>query len=195
MPIALFSTYDKSKILKFATKLSKMNWHFMATGGTARVLRDAGIEVKSISDFTGSPEILDGSVKTLHPAVYAGILAKPTPNHLSDLARVNANMIDLVVVDLRPFRMVAADSTQTHEAIVDAIDVGGTELVRAAAKNYDRVAVIVDLEGQSLVLKDLSAAGVISEKTREALAIRAFRYVSNYDGRIAEYLEEHKGQG
>jgi len=195
MPIALFSAYDKSKILKFATTLSEMNWHFMATSGTARVLRNAGITVKSITDFTGSPEILDGKVKTLHPAVYAGILAKPTPDHLSDLARVNANMIDLVVIDLLPFRAIAADSTQTHEAIVDAIDVGGTELVRAAAKNYERVAVVIDSEGQSLVLNDLSVTGAISDKTREILAIRAFRYISDYDGRIAEYLEEHKGQG
>ena len=195
MTIALFSAYDKSKILKFATIISKMNWHFMATGGTARVLREAGITVKSISDFTGSPEILNGSVKTLHPAVYAGILAKLTPNHLSDLARVNANMIDLVVIDLRPFSTFADDSTQTHEAIIDAIDVGGTELVRAAAKNYERVAVVVDLEGQSLVLNDLSVTGAISEETREILAIRAFRYVSDYDGRIAEYLKKHKGQG
>ena len=195
MPIALFSAYDKSKILKFATILSEMNWHFMATSGTARVLRNAGITVKSITDFTGSPEILDGKVKTLHPAVYAGILAKPTPDHLSDLARVNANMIDLVVIDLLPFRAIAADSTQTHEAIVDAIDVGGTELVRAAAKNYERVAVVIDSEGQSLVLNDLSVTGAISDKTREILAIRAFRYISDYDGRIAEYLEEHKGQG
>lgn len=195
MPIALFSAYDKSKILKFATTLSEMNWHFMATGGTARVLRDAGIAVKSITDFTGSPEILDGRVKTLHPAVYAGILAKPIPSHLSDLARVNANMIDLVVIDLLPFRAVAADSTQTHEAIVDAIDVGGAELVRAAAKNYERVAVVIDSEGQSLVLNDLSVTGAISAKTRETLAIRAFRYVSDYDGRVAEYLEEHRQQG
>ncbi len=195
MPIALFSAYDKSKILKFATTLSEMNWHFMATSGTARVLRNAGITVKSITDFTGSPEILDGKVKTLHPAVYAGILAKPTPDHLSDLARVNANMIDLVVIDLLPFRAIAADSTQTHEAIVDAIDVGGAELVSAAAKNYERVAVVIDSEGQSLVLNDLSVTGAISDKTREILAIRAFRYISDYDGRIAEYLEEHKGQG
>ncbi len=195
MPIALFSAYNKSKILKFAMKLSEMNWYFMATRGTAHALRAAGITVESITDFTGSPEILDGQVKTLHPAVYAGILAKPTPDHLSDLARVNANMIDLVVIDLRPFRAVAADGTQTHEAIIDAIDVGGAELVRAAAKNYERVAVIVDSEGQSLILNDLSMTGAISGKTREALAIRAFQYVSDYDRFIAEYLEEHKGQG
>ena len=192
MPTALLSAYDKSTILDFAQQLSKAHWHLMATEGTARVLREAGLSVESITAFTGSPEILNGRVKTLHPAIYAGILAKATPEHLSDLAQVHANLIDLVVIGLLPFEACVADGTFSHDDIINNIDVGGTELVRAAAKNYDRVAVVVDPADQKLVLADLEKSGNITADTRETLAIRAFQYVADYDQQVAAYLRKHQ---
>jgi len=194
MPTALFSAYDKSSILELAKKLSQANWHLMATEGTAHVLRAAGLTVKSLTAFTGSPEILDGRVKTLHPAIYAGILAKATPEHLSDLAQVNANLIDLVVIGLMPFDKLVNHPDSSHGEIINHIDVGGTELVRAAGKNYERVAVVVDPEDQNLVIKDLEESGRISGETRELLAIRAFKFVANYDQQVARYLEIHRAQ-
>lgn len=194
MPTALLSAYDKSTILEFAQQLSKARWHLMATEGTARVLREAGLAVESITAFTGSPEILDGRVKTFHPAIYAGILAKATPEHLSDLAQVHANLIDLVVIGLLPFEACVADGTFSHADIINNIDVGGTELVRAAAKNYDRVAVVVDPADQKLVLADLEQTGNVTAITRETLAIRAFQYIANYDQQVAAYLRKNQSR-
>jgi phosphoribosylaminoimidazolecarboxamide formyltransferase/IMP cyclohydrolase len=186
MPTALFSVYDKPGTLPFAQALAEMGWRLMASEGTARAYGDAGLVVDSIAAFTGSPEILDGRVKTFHPAVYAGILAQAVPEHFSDLAQVNAALIDLVMVDLPP---VQEPSDTDTTGLIERINVGGVELLRAAAKNFRRVTAIVDPEDQTSVLSELRENGQCALKTRKLLAVKAFRCVSAYDARVADILE------
>jgi phosphoribosylaminoimidazolecarboxamide formyltransferase/IMP cyclohydrolase len=158
----------------------------MASEGTAQAFRAAGLTVDSIAAFTGSPEILDGRVKTFHPAVYAGILAQAIPEHFSDLAQVNAALIDLVMVDLPIFK----DQPETDPSqMIESINVGGVELLRAAAKNFRRVTVIVDPADQLDVLAELRKKGQSCRETRKRLAVKAFRRVSAYDAQVADILE------
>lgn len=189
MPTALFSVYDKEKNLPFARALAQMNWRILASDGTARAFTAAGLAVISISALTGSPEVLDGRVKTFHPAIYAGILARAKPEHFSDLARVQAVLIDLVMVDLPSF----PHPNLRYDDMVENINVGGAELLRAAAKNYQRVTAIVDPEDQTGVLAELRAQGQTELSTRKALAVKAFRRISAYDAQVADTLENSEG--
>jgi phosphoribosylaminoimidazolecarboxamide formyltransferase/IMP cyclohydrolase len=186
MPTALFSVYDKERHLPFAAELSQLGWRLMASEGTARALRAAGLQVDSVAAFTGSPEILDGRVKTFHPAVYAGILAQARPQDFSDLARVNAALIDLVVVDLP---LVQPQPGHEPAALIESINVGGVELLRAAAKNFRRVTVVVDPTDMPQVLAEIRSAGQCGTATRKRLAVKAFRHVAAYDAGAADVLE------
>ncbi len=185
---ALLSVSDKHGLVEFAQTLNAMGVELTASGGTARVLEQAGLPVRSIEALTGSPEILDGRVKTLHPRVHGGILARDNAHDRADLAAIGAEMIDLVVVNLYPFQKTVA---QTHVALEDAIeniDIGGVALIRAAAKNFNRVAVVCDPADYAAVLADIGRHGAVAQETREALARKAFAHTAAYDSAIRDYL-------
>ncbi len=184
---ALISVSDKNGLDRLGRGLEDSGWSILSTGGTARALKEAGCHPREVSDFTGFPEILDGRVKTLHPKVFAGILAAPTPEHRAQLAEMDLPEIDVVVVNLYPFRETAAADGVTLDQAVEQIDIGGPSLVRAAAKNHARVAVLVDPEDYDDFLRDL-AAGEISQETRQRLAIKAYRHTAAYDAAISTHL-------
>jgi phosphoribosylaminoimidazolecarboxamide formyltransferase/IMP cyclohydrolase len=142
MPTALLSVYDKTELETLAKGLSLLGWEMLASGGTAQAIRQLGLEVKDIASYTGSPEILGGRVKTLHPSVHGGILARNTSRDAEDLALIHAVPIDLVVVNLYPFEDTLKKEGVTHSEIIENIDIGGVALIRAAAKNYERVTVL-----------------------------------------------------
>ncbi len=185
---ALLSVSNKEGLLEFARGLSGLGITLYATGGTERLLHEAGIAVRPLEDLTGFPEILDGRVKTLHPHVHAGILARrDEPRHLEQLAERGLSLIDLVVVNLYPFRetlTAGADAVQAQEAI----DVGGVALLRAAAKNYAHVLAVVRANDYSAVLEELRRPGGIRPAFRRHLAAIAFAHTAAYDAAIAEHL-------
>jgi phosphoribosylaminoimidazolecarboxamide formyltransferase/IMP cyclohydrolase len=185
--LALISVSDKRGLEVLGPKLEGLGWQLLSTGGTARSLAEAGCEVVGVGDHTGFPEMLDGRVKTLHPRVFAGILAAPTDAHSAQLAEHEIPAIDLVVVNLYPFReTVAREGVALGEA-VEQIDIGGPSLIRAAAKNHARVAVVIDPADYPAVLAELADGGV-TEETRRELAVKAFRHTAAYDAAIASYL-------
>lgn len=188
MPQALLSVYDKTGLPEFAGGLARLGWSILASGGTSRTLRDSGIAVEEIADYTGAPEILGGRVKTLHPAVHGGILARASGSDLADIARLGYKAIDLVVVDLYPFEKTVADPVCAYAEAVEQIDIGGVALIRAAAKNHERVAVVCDVADYARVLSEIEAAGAVSEATRKALAAKAFARTSAYDAAIGAWL-------
>ena len=184
---ALISVSDKRGLDGLGQGLAQLGWSVLSTGGTASALREAGCEVTEVGDHTGFPEILGGRVKTLHPKVFAGILAAPTPDHEAQIAELGIPRIDLVVVNLYPFReTVARDGVSLAEA-VEKIDIGGPSLLRAAAKNHARVAVVVDPDDYDSVLSELRDGG-IGEATRRRLALKAFRHTAAYDAAISCHL-------
>ncbi len=185
--IALISVSDKRGLDRLGPVLVASGWTLLSTGGTARALRELGCPVVEVSEHTGSPEILDGRVKTLHPKVFAGILAAPTADHRAQLVTAGVPEIDLVVVNLYPFRQSVARSDATLEECVEQIDIGGPSLLRAAAKNNARVTVVVDPDDYETVLGEL-AAGAVSTGTRQALAVKAYRHTAGYDAAIAAHL-------
>jgi phosphoribosylaminoimidazolecarboxamide formyltransferase/IMP cyclohydrolase len=189
MPTALFSVSDKSGLIEFAQGLQTLGWHFIASGGTAQAIRDAGLEITDVADYTGSPEILKGRVKTLHPAVHGGILARNTSDDAADLARIHAVPIDLVVVNLYPFQQTIERSDPTLEEAIENIDIGGVALIRAAAKNYERVTVLIDPSDYPKVLQELETNGTVSLETRSNLSRKAFSLTAQYDTAIAAYLD------
>ncbi len=144
MPTALLSVSDKSGLVDLAHQLTKLGWHLLASGGTATAIQKAGLEVQDVASYTGSPEILGGRVKTLHPAVHGGILARETVSDQTDLTRIHARLIDLVVVNLYPFQKTVNKPDVKLSDAIENIDIGGVALIRAAAKNYERVAVVTD---------------------------------------------------
>jgi phosphoribosylaminoimidazolecarboxamide formyltransferase/IMP cyclohydrolase len=185
--LALISVSDKRGINLLGPQLEEMGWRLLSTGGTARSLVEAGCDVVKVGDHTGFPEILDGRVKTLHPRVFAGILAAPTDAHETQLAEHEIPAIDLVFVNLYPFReTVAREGVRLDEA-VEQIDIGGPSLLRAAAKNHARVAVVVDPADYPMILKELADGGV-AEATRRELAVKAYRHTAAYDAAIAAHL-------
>jgi phosphoribosylaminoimidazolecarboxamide formyltransferase/IMP cyclohydrolase len=188
MPQALFSVYDKTGLSEFAGGLARLGWSILASGGTSRTLRDSGITVEEIADYTGAPEILGGRVKTLHPAVHGGILARASGGDLADIARLGYKAIDLVVVDLYPFEKTVADPACAYADAVEQIDIGGVALLRAAAKNHERVAVVCDVADYGRVLGEIEASGAVSEATRKALAAKAFAHTAAYDTAIGAWL-------
>jgi len=185
---ALLSVSDKTNLLDFARTLYYYNVELIASGGTARFLRQAGLPVTSVEQLTGLPEMLDGRVKTLHPMIFAGILARDTADDRADLARMNAQMIDLVVVNLYPFQKTVAQRFVTLRDAIEHIDIGGVALLRAAAKNFERVAVVCDPADYGLILNDLARHGSVSLETREVLALKAFAHTAAYDAAIRDYL-------
>ena len=185
---ALLSVSDKSNLVAFAQALHGAHVELIASGGTARLLQEAGLPVTTIEALTESPEILDGRVKTLHPRVHGGILARDTDADRADLARVGTDMIDLVVVNLYPFQKTVAQKFVTLDDAIENIDIGGVALIRAAAKNYSRVAVVCDPADYELVLRDISQSGAVSRETREVLALKAFAHTASYDSAIRDYL-------
>jgi phosphoribosylaminoimidazolecarboxamide formyltransferase/IMP cyclohydrolase len=186
-PMALISVSDKKDIDDLGRALTRLGWTLLSTGGTAKALREAGCEVTEVSQHTGFPEILDGRVKTLHPKIFAGILAAPTEDHAKQLRRQDIPEIDMVVVNLYPFReTVAREGVGLGEA-VEQIDIGGPSLIRAAAKNHARVTVLVDPEDYAEVLAEL-AGGALGDETRRRLAVKAYRHTGAYDAHIAAHL-------
>jgi phosphoribosylaminoimidazolecarboxamide formyltransferase/IMP cyclohydrolase len=172
----------------FAQALAGWDWELIASGGTAKTLRQAGLDVRDVADVTGAPEMLGGRVKTLHPAIHAGILARDIPKDQSDLAARDFEMIDLVVCNLYPFQETAAQKGVTVEGAVEQIDIGGVTLLRAAAKNFSRVIVVCTPADYDEVLAGLRA-GEMGLDERRRLATKAFAHTRDYDTAIAAYLE------
>ncbi len=185
---ALLSVTDKSGLADFARGLSQLGWELISTGGTARLLRDAGLEVKDVSDVTGFPEMLDGRVKTIHPRVAAGILARRSaPAHMAALAEHGIGTIDMVVVNLYEFEKAAAKPNAAIEDLIENIDIGGPTMIREAAKNFEDVAVVTSVVDYDAVLTELRAGG-LSLKTRWQLARKAFSTTARYDAAITARL-------
>ncbi len=188
MPKALLSVSDKTGIVQLAQGLTALGWELISTGGTARALREAGLAVRDVSDLTGHPEMMDGRIKTLHPAVHAGLLARR--EHAGDMDALQAQgyaPIDLVCVNLYPFANAAARGAPLHEAI-EQIDIGGPTMLRSAAKNYAAVLVLVDPADYTRALNALRATAV-DDTLRLELATKVFAHTAAYDAAIAGYLE------
>ncbi len=184
---ALLSVSDKTGLLDLARGLQALGASLVASGGTAKSLASAGLAVIPVSDLTGFPDLLDGRVKTLHPAVHGPILARPTPAHLAELERLGMVPIDLVVCNLYPFEQTVAAAHVSEADAVEQIDIGGVTLLRAAAKNFERVAVVVDPADYEMVLAALQGEG-LSLDQRRALTLKAFRHTAAYDAAISTYL-------
>ena len=193
---ALLGVSDKTGLVDFARGLHEAGIEMIATGGTARILGDAGLPVRQVSDVTGAPEMLDGRVKTLHPAVHAGILARrDRPEHLRALEEHGYATIDLVVVNLYPFASAVASGAD-RETVVENIDIGGPTMIRAAAKNSDSVAVVVSPSQYPAVLGEIRETGDVSLATRRRLAADAFAHVAAYDTQVADWLaRDRPGEG
>ena len=194
MTAAVISVSNKAGICQFASSLAQMGFAIYSTGGTQRALLAGGVSVSTISDLTGFPEILDGRVKTLHPRLYGGILARrDVPGHMKELAENELMRIDLVCVNLYPFAETVARADVPLADALENIDIGGPSLVRAAAKNFLHVLVVVDPDDYALVLDRLSGHGGLAAlplDLRRSLAAKAFQHVSSYDTAIAQYLRE-----
>ena len=184
---ALISVSDKTGLETFASELRLLGWDLIASGGTAKALRTAGLDVAEVSDVTGFPEILGGRVKTLHPAIHGGILARRTPEHLAELDAHGLAPIDLVVCNLYPFQDTVADPETTEAEAVEQIDIGGVTLLRAAAKNFASVLVVCDPGDYPRLLDELRAGGP-DEDARRWLALKAFQHTASYDAAIAGWL-------
>ncbi|MDR2209432.1 MAG: bifunctional phosphoribosylaminoimidazolecarboxamide formyltransferase/IMP cyclohydrolase, partial [Azoarcus sp.] len=187
---ALISVSDKQGILEFAQGLAALGVKLLSTGGTARLLKDAGLAVTEIGDYTGFPEMLDGRVKTLHPKVHGGILARrDLPEHMATLDAHSIPMIDLVCVNLYPFRETISQPGVTLETAIENIDIGGPTMVRSAAKNYAGVAIVTDPTDYAPILAEMQAnAGALQLATRFGLAKKAFTHTARYDSMIANWL-------
>ncbi|MGE5592213.1 MAG: bifunctional phosphoribosylaminoimidazolecarboxamide formyltransferase/IMP cyclohydrolase [Betaproteobacteria bacterium] len=190
---AIISVHDKTGVVEFAGALSRLGYEIVSTGGTAAVLEQAGVPVKGVSDLTGFPEILGGRVKTLHPAVHAGILARRTPQHEDELRRLGIGFIDIVAVNLYPFVQTVARPDVPLEEAVENIDIGGPTMVRAAAKNFERVTVVTNPARYAGVVSELEQRGEVSLATRMRLAVEAFRHTAEYDHAIARFLGRAAG--
>ena len=190
---ALLSVYDKTGIVEFAARLAQAGFELISTGGTHTALtREGGLTVRQVSDVTGSPEILEGRVKTLHPVIHGGLLARrDSPDHLAQLTEHGIDPIDMVVVNLYPFVETISRSGVTLTEALENIDIGGPTMLRAAAKNFPAVTVVVDPADYSWVagkITDQTAGGGLTEEDRRRLAAKAFRHVSEYDTAVAAYL-------
>ena len=186
---ALISVYDKTGVAEFAKGLAGLGFEILSTGGTAKILAEAGIESAEVSKVTGFPECLDGRVKTLHPGIHAGILAmRGNPEHMRQIGELGVVPIDIVAINLYPFAQTILREGVALEEAVENIDIGGPTMIRAAAKNWQDVAVIVDPEDYPAVLRKLEADGAIPQDFKFALAAKVFEYTAAYDALIANYL-------
>lgn len=194
MKRALFSVSDKTGVAEFASGLRSLGWEIIATGGTMRMLREAGLEVTDISDVTGFPEICDGRVKTLHPKVHGALLARrDMESHRKQLQDNGIEYIDLVCVNLYPFRETIAKPDVTMEDAVEHIDIGGPSMLRSAAKNWASVTVVCHPEDYGTVLEEIRAGGDTTPATRLALSAKAYTHTAEYDMAIATYMRGQAG--
>jgi phosphoribosylaminoimidazolecarboxamide formyltransferase/IMP cyclohydrolase len=191
---ALVSVSDKTSLVPFVRALTSRGVRILSSGGTARALAAEGIRVETVESYTGSPEVMDGRVKTLHPRVHGGILSRGDRDR-GDLDRLGASEIDLVVVNLYPFERVAADPSSPYEEVVENIDIGGPSMVRSAAKNHARVTIVCDPVDYDRVLAEISGAGDTTEATRVELAAKAFAHTAAYDAAISAYLSSRDAAG
>src|SRR5437762_952457 len=194
---AILSVTDKTGLVDFAQKLAGMGVELISTGGTAKMLRDSGISVKDISELTGFPEMLDGRVKTLHPKVHGGILhRRENPSHRTAVAEHGIQPIDMVVVNLYAFEKTAAKPGLHFEELIENIDIGGPSMIRAAAKNFQDVAVVTSPEDYASISQALKAGnGILSREMLFDLSRKAFLCTARYDGQIAQYLSNVGQQG
>ncbi len=189
MPKAILSVHDKTGLVDFARGLADLSWTLLASGGTAKLLRDNGLAVTEVADYTQSPEILGGRVKTLHPAIHGGLLARATDEDRQQLLDLGWDYIDLVAVNLYPFEATIAKTDVTYADAIENIDIGGVTLIRAAAKNHERVALVCDPGDYETVLAELRS-GSISAETRKQLAVKGFAVTAHYDTAIHAYLSK-----
>ncbi|MFT7623987.1 MAG: phosphoribosylaminoimidazolecarboxamide formyltransferase/IMP cyclohydrolase [Myxococcota bacterium] len=186
---ALLSVSDKTGIADLGRALAELGVEVLSTGGTARTLAAAGVPVQKVADVTGFPELMDGRVKTLHPRIHGAILARrDNEADLAELAKHDITGIDLVVVNLYPFRKTVADPDVAHSVALDNIDIGGPTMLRASAKNHPSVAVVVSPDDYSTVVAEIREAGGVSDGTRQGLALKAFAHTAAYDGDITRWL-------
>ena len=186
---ALISVSDKTGVVDFARELAALGYHILSTGGTAKLLMKEGVPCQEVADYTGFPEMLDGRVKTLNPKIHAGILARrPVAEHMAALEAHAIDPIDIVCVNLYPFEQTIAKPDCTFEDAIENIDIGGPTMIRAAAKNHESVAVIVDPADYGSVLAEIKAEGDVTPATRLALAKKVFAHTARYDGMITNYL-------
>ncbi|MBA4194456.1 MAG: bifunctional phosphoribosylaminoimidazolecarboxamide formyltransferase/inosine monophosphate cyclohydrolase, partial [Comamonadaceae bacterium] len=186
---ALISVSDKTGIVELAQALHRLGVTLISTGGTAKLLAEQGLPVTEVAEVTGFPEMLDGRVKTLHPKVHGGLLARrDLPEHMAALKAHGIDTIDLLIVNLYPFEATVAKPGCTLDDAIENIDIGGPAMVRSAAKNWKDVAVLTDASQYGGVVEELQAHGKLSLKTRFALSVAAFNRISNYDGAISDYL-------
>ena len=191
---ALISVSDKTGIVEFSQKLNDLGVSIISTGGTFKVLKEAGIPVINISDVTGFPECLDGRVKTLHPNIHAGLLAmRSNPEHMKQVEELNVELIDMVVVNLYPFKQTIMKPDVTLADAIENIDIGGPTMLRAAAKNYQDVSVVIDPTDYEQVLSEIKETGAVSVKTNFYLAAKVFNHTAYYDTMIANYLRDKAG--
>lgn len=186
---ALISLSDKTGVVPFAEALSKMGVEILSTGGTAKLLADAGVPVIEVADYTGFPEMLDGRVKTLHPKIHGGILGRrDLDEHVAKMREHGIDNIDLVCVNLYPFAATIAKAGCTLEDAIENIDIGGPTMVRSAAKNWKHVAIVTDNSDFNNIINELQNSGSLSDKTRFNLSRKAFSHTAQYDGMISNYL-------
>jgi phosphoribosylaminoimidazolecarboxamide formyltransferase/IMP cyclohydrolase len=189
---AIISVTDKTGIVDFARSLSKFGVEILSTGGTARTLREGGISVTDISDYTGFPEMMDGRVKTLHPKVHGGLLGlRDNPEHVEMMEKYGIKTIDMVIVNLYQFEKTVAKEGVSLDEAIENIDIGGPSMLRSSAKNFKGVTVIVDPVDYNVVLEEMGASGgKTTLKTRFRLAKKVFGLTHSYDGAISQYLEK-----
>lgn len=194
MPRALISVSNKQGVVEFGRRLTALGYELVSTGGTARTLREAGLTVRDIADITKFPELLDGRVKTLHPAVHGGLLARrDEPEHMAAIAEHGIAPIDLVAVNLYPFRETAAKPNVDPDDVIEQIDIGGPSMLRSAAKNFASVYVVVDADDYESVLRTLEA-GDDDLELRRLLAEKAFAHTAAYDSAIARWFAAQRGE-
>ena len=188
---ALLSVSNKDGIVDLARGLEKLRVEIISTGGTARILRDAGIEVIDVSEITGFPEMMGGRVKTLHPKIHGGLLCLRDNNvHIEEAEREEIELIDMVVVNLYPFEITVSKEDVLLDEAIEHIDIGGPSMLRSAAKNYRSVVVVCDPDDYGHLLKELRSSGIVPDSTRKQLAVKAFRHTADYDSAIDTYLSK-----
>ncbi len=189
MPTAILSVHNKTGLIEFAKELASLGWTLLASGGTAKLLRENDLPVTEVAEYTKSPEILGGRVKTLHPAIHGGLLARPTNGDRQQLFDLGWDYIDLVIVNLYPFEETVAKPNVSYADAIENIDIGGVTLIRAAAKNHERVSLVCDPSDYGMILAELRAGG-LSAETRVKLAVKGFASTARYDAAIHEYLKK-----
>ncbi|OCF58400.1 phosphoribosylaminoimidazolecarboxamide formyltransferase/IMP cyclohydrolase [Kwoniella mangroviensis CBS 10435] len=189
-PIALLSVYDKTGLLPFAKGLKELGFRLLGSGGTAKLIRENGMEIEDVSSITKAPEMLGGRVKTLHPAVHGGILSRDIPSDLADLSANSISPITLVVCNLYPFVLQTSKPDCTLAGAIEEIDIGGVTLLRAAAKNHGRVSIISSPSDYQTILDEIKSNGKVSEETRRGLALKAFEDTKSYDEAISDYFRK-----